>query len=197
MNLEATETKGEPQSPLTEVESPPPEGPQEGCLPTVPRSQELIDNIPYLAMIVMGALLFWSGFANSIWRWPAAGIYVAYGLGGVIWIMCFICPYCRFYDTRLCPCGYGQLATKLRAPKAHDRFASQFKKHIPVIVSLWFAPLIPGGIDFSRLVMCVVGDGEQAQQVLSAIQQLHNDDLPADGSPNTVLLLPLSDLAYF
>lgn len=132
--------------PTNQTESLPPEEPQECGVQTVPRSRELIDNLPYLAMIAMGALLFWSGFANSTWRWIAAGTYFAYGLGGAIWIMYFICPYCRFYGTRLCPCGYGQVAAKLRCRKAHDQFASQFRKHIPVIVPLWFAPLIPGGI---------------------------------------------------
>jgi hypothetical protein len=69
------------------------------------------------------------------------------------------------------------------------------ERDLPIFAGL--RSLIPGGIDFSRLVICVVGDGEQAQQVLSAVQQLHNDDLPTDGSPNTVFLVPLSDLAYF
>jgi len=105
--------------------------------------QELIDNLPYLAMVMLGSALFWAGFSEPAWRWSATGLYAACGLGGAVWIMYFVCPYCRFYDTRLCPCGYGRFAVKLRSRQAEDRFARQFKKHIPVIVPLWFAPLIP------------------------------------------------------
>lgn len=147
MNPAAAAKEGELQrSSSSKTESSSPVALQECDVQAVTRRQEIIDNIPYLAMIVMGAALFWTGLGDSMWRLPAAGLYAAYGVGGAIWIMHFVCPYCRFYDTRLCPCGYGQLAVKLGPRRAHDRFASQFKKHIPVIVPLWLTPLIPGGI---------------------------------------------------
>lgn len=118
--------------------------------------REIIDNLPYLAMILVGAAIFWIGIAAGPWHWISTGLYFAYGVGGALWIMFFVCPYCHFYDTRLCPCGYGQIAPKLRAKRDGDRFAAQFRKHIPVIVPLWFAPLIAGGIplirDFSWLM---------------------------------------------
>jgi hypothetical protein len=129
-----------------QAESSPPAALQECGVQAVSRGQELIDNIPYAAMILMGAAIFWTGFTDGIWKWAAAGLYLAYGVGGAAWIMYFVCPYCRFYDTRLCPCGYGQLAAKLSSRKAHDQFARQFKKHIPVIVPLWFAPLVAGAV---------------------------------------------------
>jgi len=117
---------------------------------------EIIDNLPYLAMILIGATIFWVSLDALAWRWISAGLYLVYGVGGALWIMVFICPYCHFYDTRLCPCGYGQIATKLRPRADAERFAGQFKKHIPVIVPLWFAPLVVGGIplvrDFSWLL---------------------------------------------
>jgi hypothetical protein len=101
-------------------------------------------------MILTGAAVFWVAIEVGAWRWLAAGLYLAYGVGGALWIMIFICPYCHFYDTRLCPCGYGKIAVKLRARKDGDRFARQFRKHIPVIVPLWFAPVLAGGIPLFR-----------------------------------------------
>ena len=113
---------------------------------TVSGSHELLDNLPYMAMIVLGAAVLWVGLSDGLWRWLAVILYGAYGVAGSLWIIYFVCPYCRFYDTRLCPCGYGQLAAKLRPRRAQDQFARQFKKHIPVLVPLWFAPLILGAI---------------------------------------------------
>jgi hypothetical protein len=111
---------------------------------------EIIDNLPYLAMILIGAAIFWISLDAPAWRWISTGLYFVYGVGGAFWIMLFVCPYCHFYDTRLCPCGYGQIAAKLRAKKDGDRFAAQFRKHIPVIVRLWFLPLVAGGIPLFR-----------------------------------------------
>lgn len=123
----------------------------ESC-PEAPVShmQEVIDNLPYLAMLLLGAAIFWVGIDTGTWRWLSGVLYVVYGVAGAFWIMLFVCPFCHFYDTRLCPCGYGQIAVKLRAKRDGDLFAKQFKKHIPVIVPLWFLPLIPGGIGLYR-----------------------------------------------
>jgi hypothetical protein len=111
---------------------------------TVSGSHELLDNLPYMAMIVLGAAVLWVGLSDGLWRWLAVILYGAYGVAGSLWIIYFVCPYCRFYDTRLCPCGYGRIAPRLRARQAADRFAEQFRRHIPVIVPLWFIPLIAG-----------------------------------------------------
>ncbi len=118
--------------------------------PQVTRTHELLDNVPYLAMLVLGAAICHATSAGPPWGWLAAGGYLAYGLAGALWIMLFVCPYCHFYDTRLCPCGYGQIAARLRARQAGDRFRAQFRKHIPVIAPLWFLPLIPGGFALVR-----------------------------------------------
>jgi hypothetical protein len=93
-------------------------------------------------MIVLGAAaLFWSlqGFA---WGSIAAVGYALYGMAGAVWIMIFVCPFCRFWGTDSCPCGYGQIAARLRGRQPGDRFNGKFKKHIPVIVPLWFLPLV-------------------------------------------------------
>jgi hypothetical protein len=65
-----------------------------------------------------------------------------YGLVGALWIMVFVCPFCRFWDTDSCPCGYGRVAAQIRDRQPEDRFNEKFKKHIPVIVPLWFLPLV-------------------------------------------------------
>jgi hypothetical protein len=122
--------------------------------------QVFVDNLPYAAMIILGAAIFLMGMESGFWRWLLAGMYLAYGLAGAFWIMLFICPYCHFYDTRLCPCGYGIVAAKLRSKKDNATFPQQFKKHIPVVVPLWFIPLIAGVIflfsDFSWILLGVL-----------------------------------------
>lgn len=108
------------------------------------RAEELVNNLPYIAMILLGAAAFVIGFEDSAWGWVAAGAYVAYGVAGTLWIMAFLCPYCRYWNTRTCPCGYGRVAARLREKKDDDRFRGKFRKHIPVIVPLWFIPVLAG-----------------------------------------------------
>ena len=106
--------------------------------------QVLVNNLPYIAMTVLGTAVFVACFADSAWGLVAAGVYLMYGIAGALWIMIFVCPFCQYWGTRSCPCGYGILAAKLRERKALYRFGEKFKKHIPVIVPLWFLPLIAG-----------------------------------------------------
>lgn len=116
----------------------------------VSRTRALIDNLPYAIMILCGAAVFWIGPGGSAWRWATAVVYAVYGVVGAFWIMFFVCPYCHFYDTRLCPCGYGRIAARLRPRQETGQFARQFRQHIPVIVPLWFLPLIVAGIGLAR-----------------------------------------------
>jgi hypothetical protein len=108
--------------------------------------QQFIDNVPYIIMIILGAFILSIGLELSIWGWVAAGAFVLYGVIGAFWIIVFVCPFCRYYDSRACPCGYGLIAAKLRSKKDGDRFIEKFKKHIGVIVPLWIIPIIIGGI---------------------------------------------------
>ena len=94
------------------------------------RIQELIDNLPYILMIILGAIIFLIGFEMSIPGWIAAGLYVLYGIIGAFIIILFVCPYCHYYDTKGCPCGYGRIAPKLRLKKDENRFMEKFKKYI-------------------------------------------------------------------
>lgn len=95
-------------------------------------------------MIVLGTAVFVVSLRGSLWGLIGGGAYMTYGIAGASWIMIFVCPYCRYWDTRACPCGYGRIAAKLRERKAADRFNEKFKKHIPVIVPLWLIPVFTG-----------------------------------------------------
>ncbi len=121
--------------------------PQEGpCHPLVARTytrrETLQHNLPYLLMIVLGALVLFCSLGGPGWGPVAAAGYILYGLAGAVWIMVFVCPFCRFWGTDSCPCGYGQIAARMRGRQPGDRFHEKFKKHIPVIVPLWFLPLV-------------------------------------------------------
>jgi len=106
--------------------------------------QELIDNLPYLFMMLFGALVFIIDPETSTRNWLFAVLYVFYGIAGALWIIIFVCPYCHYYDTRACPCGYGQISAKLRKVRDQSRFNEKFKKHIPVIIPLWIIPVVAG-----------------------------------------------------
>jgi len=136
--------------------------------------QELINNLPYIAMIALGTVVLFLSISAALWRWVAAAAYLIYGIAGVFWIILFLCPFCRYYDTRSCPCGYGQIAVRLRRRKNSklktqnsklwmaDCFDKKFKKHIPVIVPLWFIPVLVGvialigAISFGLLALVIV-----------------------------------------
>ncbi|MBA7518891.1 hypothetical protein ES705_10965 [subsurface metagenome] len=107
-------------------------------------AKELINNIPYFAMIVVGAATFAVGFVGSKWGLITPALYLAYGAVGAFWIMMFVCPYCRYWNSRSCPCGYGRIAARLRKQCNTKRFKEKFKRHIPVIVPLWFLPIVAG-----------------------------------------------------
>lgn len=107
-------------------------------------TQELINNIPYIAMTVLGATIFVVGFENAAWGWIVASAYLFYSVVGAFWIMIFVCPYCERINTRNCPCGYGRIAARFREKKDIDQFKEKFKKHIPVLVPLWFIPVLVG-----------------------------------------------------
>lgn len=108
--------------------------------------QEFIDNLPYIIMIISGAIILFIGLEMSVYGWIALGLFVLYGIVGALWIIIFVCPYCHYYNTRTCPCGYGQIAAKLLSKKDGNLFMEKFKKHIPIIVPLWVIPALAGGI---------------------------------------------------
>ena len=107
----------------------------------------LVNNIPYALMVALGAAAIAVGLQGSPWQewtWVAGGVYAAYGVIGALWIMVFVCPYCHFYGSWSCPCGYGVVSELLRSKQEQECFAAKFKRHIPVIVPLWIIPAAAG-----------------------------------------------------
>jgi hypothetical protein len=113
-------------------------------------AQELINNTAYIAMILMGAIILVLGYGGSAGGWVSAMAYLTYGIAGSVWIMVFVCPYCRYFDTRACPCGYGHIAARFCSKQTIECFDEKFKKHIPVIVPLWFIPIVAGVVPLTR-----------------------------------------------
>ena len=109
------------------------------------RLEEFVNNLPYIMMTLLGSGVIALGFEMTVWAWIGAGAYFAYGVAGAVWIMLFVCPSCHYYGTRSCPCGYGTISAKLVRKGDRECFADKFRRHIPVIVPLWFIPLGAGG----------------------------------------------------
>jgi len=105
-----------------------------------------LDNAPYAVMVLLGAAIIALGRERFGSAWVGAGAYVAYGVLGPLWIIIFLCPYCRSYGKRSCPSGYGLISAKLRGKGDPALFARKFRRHIPVIVPLWIIPPIMGGV---------------------------------------------------
>lgn len=107
-------------------------------------------NLPYAAMILLGAATVAAGLRGTPWAMAGALAYLICGVGGAVWIMAFVCPYCVYFGTRGCPCGYGTVSARLVKKGDRECFARQFKRHIPVIVPLWLIPLAAGVLALSH-----------------------------------------------
>ena len=106
----------------------------------------VIGSLPYAVMVLLGAAVIALGRGAFWWAWIGAGVYVAYGVLGALWLILFLCPYCRSYGTRSCPSGYGVISAKLRARGDPALFRKMFRRHIPIITPLWIIPPIMGGV---------------------------------------------------
>ena len=119
-----------------------------------------VANIPYLGMILLGTVTIAYAGAFSAGRLAGACAYLAYGVLGALWIMVFVCPYCHYYATKACPCGYGMISARIVGKGDRESFAQKFKRHIPVIVPLWIIPVACGGVElyssFSWLLLSFV-----------------------------------------
>jgi hypothetical protein len=70
------------------------------------------------------------------------------------------------------------------------------ERDLPIFAGL--RSLIPSGIDFSSLVICLIEDDRRAGEALQAIGRI--DGLLANGVAgprNTVMLVPVSDVEHF
>ena len=114
------------------------------------RSETILANIPYGAMVLIGAATIGCGWGFAPWALAGAGGFLAYGVAGAFWIMIFICPYCAYYATRGCPCGYGTIAARIVGKGERNCFSERFRQHILVIIPLWLIPVACGGMALWR-----------------------------------------------
>ena len=98
-----------------------------------------MDNIPYIIMVLLGAYIIGLSF-----NYLLAGAFVLYGIAGTLWFIYFICPYCHYYGSKACPCGYGVISKAITAKKDETRFHSVFKRNILAIVPMWILPVAAG-----------------------------------------------------
>ena len=69
------------------------------------------------------------------------------------------------------------------------------ERDLPIFAGL--RSLIPSGIDFSSLVVCVIEDDALADEILAPVAAL-GDGSHLEGEPfNTVMLVPVSTVRYF
>ncbi|RME90374.1 MAG: hypothetical protein D6766_13345 [Verrucomicrobia bacterium] len=141
-------------------------------------SETIIANVPYVVMVLLGAVTLAYTGGWSAWRFAGVVGYLAYGIVGAVWIMVFVCPYCQYYASTGCPCGYGMISARIVTKGDRDCFVEKFRRHIFAIVPLWIIPVVCGGIALWRsfswplvgLVLAFVGE---AWVVLPIVSKKH------------------------
>lgn len=98
----------------------------------------LLSNLPTLCLYFLGSSILY----------PLSPIftilYLVYCMFAIIWFWARICPYCHYYDTQGCPCGYGVIAAKFFKPRKGKAFNTVFKRNIVILFPSWFIPPIIG-----------------------------------------------------
>ncbi len=69
------------------------------------------------------------------------------------------------------------------------------ERDLPIFAGL--RSLIPGGIDFSRLVLCLLEQPEQGPEVLRTMKSLSDRPRALDEPANTAFLLPVEGIQLF
>ena len=69
------------------------------------------------------------------------------------------------------------------------------ERDLPIFAGL--RSIIPGGMDFSRLILCVVEEEEHGQEALALIRRLGGGEKPPGEARNTAFLIPLSGVEHF
>ena len=69
------------------------------------------------------------------------------------------------------------------------------ERDLPIFAGL--RTLIPSGIDFSSLVVCLIEDDRRAEEALVTIRGLAEMPDDTGGPRNTVMLIPVSDVEHF
>lgn len=110
------------------------------CARKTPRWLVAIDNIPTIALFILGAAIIW--FAS----WLLMVAYAVYCAISIVLFWRIICSYCHHFNTSACPCGYGSVAPrffKSRLAKGTE-FRSIFRRNITIMFPVWIVPLLVG-----------------------------------------------------
>ena len=114
------------------------------CGRVVPTSTILLDNAPTVALFALGAMILHPiGAAASV-------AYIAYCTLAIVLFWRLICPHCRHFDTRQCPCGYGIVAARLSSRRDSRGFRKVFARNIGIMFPCWFVPAGAGVFILNR-----------------------------------------------
>jgi len=69
------------------------------------------------------------------------------------------------------------------------------ERDLPIFAGL--RSLIPGGIDFSSLVICLIEDDQRAEEAVAVIRTRAALGREIDEPRNTVMLIPVSNVEHF
>jgi hypothetical protein len=69
------------------------------------------------------------------------------------------------------------------------------ERDLPIFAGL--RSLIPSGIDFSSLVICLIEDDQRAEEAVAVIRTRADLGREIDEPRNTVMLIPVSDVEHF
>ena len=96
---------------------------------------QVLENLPLIIVIIFGILI-----TTQLW-WVFGVLYGFYSIIGLILFMKHICPYCSHYRHKTCPAGFHIITTRFFFPKDGKVYNNQYKRFIPVVYPIWFAPL--------------------------------------------------------
>lgn len=108
-------------------------------------AEALAHKLPYALVVLLGAAVIAVGFGATPRAFVGAGVYVACGGAGALWMILMVCPHCANYG-RSCPCGYGLISARLRRKGDTKQFGARFRRYMPAIVPLWIVPVAAGGV---------------------------------------------------
>ncbi|MEJ2188959.1 MAG: hypothetical protein P8Y93_05985 [Acidobacteriota bacterium] len=69
------------------------------------------------------------------------------------------------------------------------------ERDLPIFAGL--RSLVPGGIDFSRLVLCLIEDDGLAEEALATLRALGDAAHEPSEPRNTAVLIPVRDVEFF
>ncbi len=69
------------------------------------------------------------------------------------------------------------------------------ERDLPIFAGL--RSLIPSGIDFSSLIVCVIEDDRLAEEALAAVSRLEESPRNEGEGVNMVMLIPVSTIRHF